>query len=59
MTWFQTVLLDITNIYSIDEGEKPSLLFYLKYIVLQELIHSPTPCYTEKQILLLQFKKNT
>ena len=34
MTWFQTVLLDVTNIYSIDEYEKTSLLSYLKYIVL-------------------------
>ena len=56
MTWFQTVLLDFTNIYSIDEKEKPSWLFYLKYIVLYELIHSPTPSSTEKQILLLPLK---
>ena len=56
MSWFQTVLLDFTNIYSIDELEEPSLLFYLKYIVLKELIHSPTPSFTEKQILLLPLK---
>ena len=34
MNWFQTVLLDFTNIYSIAEYEKPSLLFYLEYIIL-------------------------
>ena len=34
MTWFQIVLLDFTNLYLIDEEEKTSLLFYLKYIVL-------------------------
>ena len=55
MTWFQTVLLDFTNIYSIDEKEKTGLLFYLKYIVQKELIYSPTPSFTEKQILLLPF----
>ena len=59
MCWFQIVLLGFTNIYSIDEYEKQSLLLYLKYIVLKELMHSPTPSFTKKQILLLPFKVNT
>ena len=36
--------------------QQQSLLFYLKYIVSYELIHSPTPGFTENQILLLPFK---
>ena len=56
MSWFQTVLLGFTDIYSIDEDEKPSLIFYLKYIVLKDLIHSPTSSFNGKKILLLPFK---
>ena len=33
--------------------QKQSLFFYLKYFVLYELMHSPTPSFTEKQILFL------
>ena len=36
-----------------------SLINYLKYIVKNKLIHSPTPCFTEQQILVLPFNQNT
>ena len=48
--------LGFTNICSFDEYKNQGLFFYLKYIVLYELRHSPTPGFTEKQILLLPFK---
>ena len=35
--------LGLTNLYSIDEYKNQSLLFYLKYFVLYELMHNPTP----------------
>ena len=41
-----------TNIYSVDEYKKQSLLFYLKYFVLYKLMHSPSPSFKEKQMLL-------
>ena len=31
--------------------KKQSLLFYLKYIFVYKLIHSPTPGFTEKKIV--------
>ena len=45
--------LGFTNIYSIDEYKKQSLLFYPKYVVLYELMHSPIPSFTGEQILFL------
>ena len=48
--------LCFTNIYSIDDYKKQSLLFYRKYVVIHELIYSPTHDFTEEQILLLPFK---
>ena len=35
--------------YSIDEYNNQSLLFYLKYFVLYELMHNPTPSFAEEQ----------
>ena len=43
--------LGLINLYSIDEYKNQSLLFYLKYFVLYELMHNPTPSFAEEQIL--------
>ena len=43
--------LGLTNLYSIDEYKNQSLFFYLKYFVLYELMHNPTPSFAEEQIL--------
>ena len=46
----------LTNLYSIDEYKNQSLLFYLKYFVLYELMHNPTPSFAEEQILFSPLK---
>ena len=48
--------LGLTNLYSIDEYKTLSLLFYLKYFVLYELMHNPTPSIAEGQILFSPLK---
>ena len=48
--------LGLTNLYSIDEYKNQSLLFYLKYFVLYELMHNPTPSFAEEQILFSPLK---
>ena len=48
--------LGLTNLYSIDEYKNQSLLFYLKYFVLNELMHNPTPSFAEEQILFSPLK---
>ena len=48
--------LGLTNLYSIDEYKKQSLLFYLKYFVSYELMHNPTPSFAEEQILFSPLK---
>ena len=48
--------LGLTNLYSIDENKNQSLLFYLKYFVLYELVHNPTPSFAEEQILFSSLK---
>ena len=48
--------LGFANKCSFDKYKNQGLFFYLKYIVLYELRHRPTPGFTEKQILLLPFK---
>ena len=48
--------LGLTNLYSIDECKNQSLLYYLKYFVLYELMHNPTPSFAEEQILFSPLK---
>ena len=48
--------LGLTNIYSIDEYKIQSLLFYLKYFILYELMHNLTPSFAEEQILFSSLK---
>ena len=48
--------LGLTNIYSIDEYKKQSLLFFLKYFILYELMHNPISSFTEEQVLFSQLK---
>ena len=48
--------LGLTNLYSIDWYKSQSLLFYLKYFVLYELMHNPTPQFAEEQILFSPLK---
>ena len=50
--------LGLTNLYSIDEYKNQSLLFYLKYCVLYELMPNPTPSFAEEQILFSPLKKH-
>ena len=48
--------LGLTNLYSIDEYKNQSLLFYLKYFVLYELMRNPTPSFAEEQNLFSPLK---
>ena len=48
--------LGLTNLYSIDEYKNHSLLCYLKYFVLYEPMHNPTPSFAEEQILFSPLK---
>ena len=48
--------IGLTNLYSIDEYKNQSLNFYLKYFVLYELMHNPTPRFAEEQILFSPLK---
>ena len=55
-TWLYWFLIfaplhTFTNMYSIDEYKKLSLLFYLKCFVLYELMHRLPPSFTEEQML--------
>ena len=49
--------LGLTNLYSIDEYKNQSLVFYLKYFVLYELMHNPTPSFAEEQICFRRLNK--
>ena len=52
------IRLGSTNLYLIDEYKNQSLrlLFYLKYFVLYELMHNPTPSFAEEQIFFSPLK---
>ena len=50
------IRLGSTNLYLIDEYKNQSLLFFLKYFVLYELMHNPTPSFAEEQILFSPLK---
>ena len=40
-----------------DEYKNQSLLFYLKYFVLNKLMHNPTPSFAEEQIYFRRLNK--
>ena len=49
--------LGLTNLYSIDEYKNQSLFFYLKYFVLYELMHNPTPSFAEEKFCFRRLNK--